>query len=110
MVILYDTHTSDLNKWFVITDTQNDMHSVDTMAKPFVDPDDDYMYSRTCEVKTHCQFTHCGQRKHLGNVICAYRSNTHPSHKSHHAPIPYSMLHLVTETYTYVPIDVRKWF
>ena len=69
MVILYDIHTSDPNKWFVITDTQNDMHSVDTMAKPFVDPDDDYIYSRTCEVKTHCQFTHCGQRKHLGNVI-----------------------------------------
>ena len=29
-----------------------------------------YMKSRTCEVKSHCQFTHYGQSKHLGNVIC----------------------------------------
>ena len=29
-----------------------------------------YMKSRPCEVKSHCQFTHHGQSKHLGNVIC----------------------------------------
>ena len=42
------------------------------VVKPFVGPDDRYMYSRTYEVKSHCQFTHYGQRKHLGNVICMH--------------------------------------
>ena len=38
-------------------------------VKPFVDSDDGYMYSRTCKVKSPCQFTNYGQRKYLGNVI-----------------------------------------
>ena len=32
-------------------------------VKPLVDSNDGYMYSRTCEVKSLCQFTHYGRRK-----------------------------------------------
>ena len=39
----------------------------------------------------------------------AYGSTTEPSHKSHHAPVPYSMHYLETEMYKYVHVDVRKW-
>ena len=80
-----------LNKWFVINDTQNDLAPCRHNVKPFVDPNEDYMYSRTCEVKSRCQFTHYGQRKHLGNFIWMHNAllQTHlknPTMHMFHAP------------------------
>ena len=56
------------------------------------------MYRRTIEVKSHCQFTRYGQRKHLGNVICMDMAllQTHLT-KSHYETVPYSIQHLVTQ-------------
>ena len=43
----------------------------------------------------------------MSSDLDAYGSTTDPSHKSHHAPVPYFMHHSVTEMYAYVHIHVR---
>ena len=78
---------------------------------PFVNPDDDYMYSRTCEVTFNCLFTHYGKRKHLGNVIWMHivllqTYLTNPTMHLFH--IPCTTLQQKC-THIYVHIGVRKW-
>ena len=77
---------------FVIT--QNDLAPCRHNVKPFGDPDDDYMYSRICEVKSHCQLTHYGKRKHLGNVIWVHMALPHwPRPTSQIPPCTCSIFH-----------------
>ena len=45
----------------------------------------------------------------MSSDLDAYGSTTDPSHKSHHAPVPYFMHRCVKEMYADVHIDVRKW-
>ena len=45
----------------------------------------------------------------MSSDLDAYGSTTDPSHKSHHALVPYFMHRRVTKMYAYVHIHVRKW-
>ena len=102
----------DLNKLFVIKLT---WHCVDTRSRNLWIQDDDYMYSRQnmlsqISLSINSIYTLWSKQTSRKCQLDAYGSTTDPSHKSHHAPVPYSMHHLATEMNTYMHIDVRKWW
>ena len=81
-------------------------HCVDNV-KPFVDPDDDYMYSRTHEAKSHCQLVVVKKIYEMpSGCICLYYrpiSQIPPCACSIFHPPPCNR-----NVYTYVHIDVKK--